>query len=73
MIMTNPFEQADGTYMVLVNEEGQYSLWPAHIAVPAGWTIAKDKDTRQACVEWVDQNWTDMRPKSLIRAMEGQA
>lgn len=71
--MTNPFEQEDGVYLVLVNDEGQHSLWPAHIGVPAGWTVAHGEDTRAACLEWVDQNWTDMRPKSLVRAMEAQA
>jgi MbtH protein len=71
--MTNPFEQDDANYMVLVNDEGQYSLWPAHIKVPAGWTVAVENDTRAACLEWVDKTWTDMRPKSLVRAMEEEA
>lgn len=68
--MTNPFENPDGTYFVLENEEGQYSLWPAYIKIPAGWTIAHKEDSRQACLDWVNTHWTDMRPKSLIRAME---
>ena len=67
--MTNPFEDPDGTYLVLVNDEGQYSLWPSFAEVPAGWTVAKDEDTRQACLDYVDENWTDMRPKSLVEAM----
>jgi MbtH protein len=69
--MTNPFENPDSTYFVLENEEGQYSLWPAHIKIPAGWTIAHKEDSRQTCLDWVNTHWTDMRPKSLIRAMEG--
>jgi len=68
--MSNPFENEQGEYYVLVNEEGQYSLWPAFIKIPDGWSVAHDKDTRKTCLEWVDKNWTDMRPKSLIRAME---
>lgn len=67
--MTNPFEDPDGTYLVLVNDEGQHSLWPSFAQVPAGWTVAKDEDTRQACLEYIGENWTDMRPKSLIEAM----
>ncbi|MEU4823072.1 MbtH family protein [Actinomadura citrea] len=67
--MTNPFEDPEGTYLVLVNDEGQHSLWPSFAEVPAGWTVAKDEDTRQACLDFVDENWTDMRPKSLIEAM----
>ncbi|ARF81721.1 MbtH family protein [Kitasatospora aureofaciens] len=67
--MANPFEDADGTYLVLVNEENQHSLWPAFIDVPAGWTIAHGPDNRQACVDYVETNWTDMRPASLVAAM----
>ncbi|WP_433151791.1 MbtH family protein [Actinomadura nitritigenes] len=67
--MTNPFEDADGTYTVLVNDEGQHSLWPSFAEVPDGWTVAKAEDTRQACLEYIEENWTDMRPKSLIEAM----
>jgi MbtH protein len=71
--MTNPFEDPDGTFLVLVNDEGQYSLWPSFAEVPAGWTVAKPADTRRACLDYVEANWTDMRPKSLIEAMEGSA
>lgn len=67
--MTNPFEDPDATYVVLVNDEGQHSLWPSFAEVPAGWTVAKDEDTRQACLDYINGNWTDMRPKSLIEAM----
>jgi MbtH protein len=67
--VTNPFEDENGTYLVLVNDEGQHSLWPAFAEVPGGWTVAHQEDTRQACLEYVEQNWTDLRPKSLIRSM----
>lgn len=67
--MTNPFEDPDGTYLVLVNDEGQHSLWPSFAEVPAGWTVAKDEDTRAACLEYIGEHWTDMRPRSLIEAM----
>ncbi|MFI9048200.1 MbtH family protein [Streptomyces sp. NPDC053427] len=70
--MTNPFEDADGTYLVLVNEEGQHSLWPSFAEVPDGWTVAHPADTRDACVEHVERNWTDMRPQSLIDAMNSR-
>ncbi|MGW1072817.1 MbtH family protein [Streptomyces sp. NPDC002537] len=61
--MANPFEDTEGVYVVLVNAEGQHSLWPAHIAQPAGWTVAHGEDTRQACLEFIDQNWTDLMPQ----------
>jgi MbtH protein len=68
--MTNPFEDPDATYLVLVNEEDQHSLWPSFAEVPAGWTVAHPEDTREHCLQYVNENWTDMRPKSLIDAME---
>ncbi len=68
--MTNPFEDEDGIYHVLINDEGQHSLWPAFIEVPAGWTIVHDSGSRAACLEFIKQNWTDMRPKSLIERMK---
>ncbi|MFD7507247.1 MbtH family protein [Streptomyces sp. NPDC059850] len=67
----NPFEDPDGVYHVLVNEEGQHSLWPTFAEVPSGWTVALEETDRQAALDYVNANWTDMRPKSLIAAMEG--
>lgn len=69
--MTNPFDEKDGTFLVLTNEEGQYSLWPQFAPVPAGWSIAHPADTRQACLDYVEKHWTDMRPRSLVVAMDG--
>jgi MbtH protein len=65
--MTNPFENPDGAYLVLVNDEGQHSLWPAFAEVPDGWTVALAATDRQSCLEYVEENWTDMRPLSLVR------
>ncbi|MGW0538457.1 MbtH family protein [Streptomyces sp. NPDC003032] len=70
---TNPFEDNDGTYLVLVNDEGQYSLWPAFAEVPSGWNIELAETDRQSALDHINENWTDMRPKSLIAAMEGVA
>lgn len=68
---TNPFEDNEASYYVLVNDEGQHSLWPAFAEIPAGWSAAHGPDTRQACLDFVETNWTDMRPLSLVREMEG--
>lgn len=62
----NPFDDADGRFLVLVNHENQHSLWPAHIAVPAGWSTAHGEDSRAACLEYIETAWTDLRPASLI-------
>lgn len=68
--MTNPFEQADGVYLVLINGEGQYSLWPAFIKVPEGWTVVLERQTRQACLDYISSQWTDLRPRSLHSAAD---
>ncbi|HEX2316110.1 MAG TPA: MbtH family protein [Thermomonospora sp.] len=67
--MTNPFEDPEGAFLVLVNDEGQHSLWPSFAAVPAGWTTVFGEDTRDACLQYVETHWTDMRPRSLVEAM----
>jgi MbtH protein len=63
--MSNPFENEDGIYLVLVNHENQHSLWPATISVPEGWTIVHGEDTRQGCLDYIEKNWTDLRPASV--------
>ena len=63
----NPFDDPDGTFSVLVNDEDQYSLWPAKFDVPAGWRVVHADDSRQACLDYIEQNWTDMRPRSARR------
>ncbi|GGV36610.1 protein mbtH [Streptomyces spectabilis] len=68
--VSNPFEDDDAQYRVLVNNEGQYSLWPAEIEVPAGWEARFGPDARQACLAYVEGNWADMRPLSLARETE---
>jgi MbtH protein len=67
--VANPFDDPDASYVALVNDEGQYSLWPAFVDVPAGWTVACPESDRTACLEFITARWTDMRPLSLIRAM----
>jgi MbtH protein len=51
--MTNPFDDPDSAYVVLVNGRGQHSLWPAFADVPAGWTVTHGADSRQACLDHV--------------------
>jgi uncharacterized protein YbdZ (MbtH family) len=63
--LTNPFESDTIDYRVLTNDEGQYSLWPNFREFPDGWTATGPTGRRQACLEWIEAHWTDMRPKSL--------
>jgi MbtH protein len=52
-------------YQVLRNDEDQYSLWLADLAIPAGWHSVGMRGTKQECTDYVDEVWTDMRPRSL--------
>ncbi|MGW0859730.1 MbtH family protein [Streptomyces sp. NPDC002690] len=70
--MTNPFDDQDGTFLVLVNDENQHSLWPRFADVPEGWTVTHGPDTHAACLAHVEESWTDMRPKSLADAMDAR-
>ena len=63
---TNPFEDPQGRFLVLVNEENQHSLWPSFAEVPAGWRSVFGEDTRDACLAYVEEHWTDLRPASLV-------
>jgi MbtH protein len=63
--MSNPFEAAQDSFYVLVNEQGQYSLWPAFARIPAGWTKLYE-ERREACLAYIEQNWTDMRPQPAV-------
>lgn len=60
----------DTRYQVLRNGEDQYSLWPADLDVPAGWTQVGKEGTREECSAYVDDVWTDMRPRSLRERMD---
>lgn len=59
----------DIKYQVLVNDEEQYSLWPADQEIPAGWRTTGPQGSKQACLDYVDEVWTDMRPRSLRERM----
>jgi MbtH protein len=62
--VADPFENADASYLVLVNHLGQHSLWPEVIDVPSGWQVVFGGAKRQECVDYVAANWTDIMPRS---------
>src|SRR5262245_32963761 len=61
---------SDGTtHQVVINDEEQYSVWPLGRELPAGWRAAGTTGPKDACLAWIDDNWTDMRPRSLRVAL----
>lgn len=62
--------RAEPTFKVVVNHEEQYSLWPADRENPPGWSDAGKVGTKEECLAYVEEVWTDMRPLSLRQAMD---
>ncbi len=58
----NLFDDNHQTFLVLANDETQYSLWPETLAIPAGWQAVFGPDNAAACQSWLNNNWTDLRP-----------
>ncbi|OBK50777.1 MbtH family protein [Mycobacterium sp. 1081908.1] len=61
----NPFDDDNGSLLVLVNHEEQHSPWPSFAEIPDGWRVVFGEGVRQACLEHVEQNWPDIRSKTL--------
>jgi MbtH protein len=52
-------------YVVVRNHEDQYSIWFADRALPAGWEAVREARPREDCLAWIEQNWTDLRPRCV--------
>lgn len=59
---------ADAQYIVIINHEEQYAVWPRKLAVPNGWKATKFQGTLYPCVKYINEVWTDMRPLSVRKA-----
>ena len=57
-------------YKVIINHEEQYSVWPVERELPAGWKEAGKKGTKEECLAYIEEVWTDMRPLSLRKKSE---
>jgi MbtH protein len=61
-------EESAHEFVGVINDEEQYSIWPAHRDVPVGWRALEVRGEKQACLDYIEQTWTDMRPLSLRTA-----
>lgn len=66
----NPFDVGNGSILVLINDAERHSLWPTFVDVPAGWTAVFGEADRAACLDYIERNWLDIRPKSLRDRLE---
>ena len=60
-------------FIVLINDEEQYSLWSASIAIPAGWRTTYGPAAKQACLDYVDEVWKDLTPRSVRLRLQDAA
>lgn len=60
-------------FVVVVNDELQYSIWPHGRALPGGWHADRCSGSRAECLAYIAREWTDMRPLSVRRYLEGRA
>ena len=73
---SNPFDDEQGSFFALINDEGQYSLWPTFAAVPDGWTVALGYPSRgvyggvsrDEAMEFIDREWTTLQPAGKSHA-----
>ncbi|RJG37980.1 MbtH family protein [Motilimonas pumila] len=65
MSIDNPETQ----FLVVKNNQQQYSIWPTFRALPEGWQAIGIEGDKATCLAHINQEWTDMRPKSLQDAM----
>lgn len=71
--MRNDEQEDTTTYRVVVNHEEQYSIWPTYLENPLGWKDAGKSGSKEECLAFVKEVWTDMRPLSLRKKMEAAA
>ncbi|WP_327004454.1 MbtH family NRPS accessory protein [Dactylosporangium sp. NBC_01737] len=55
----------EDTFLVVRNDEGQFSVWWQDLPLPAGWTAVGPPADRQACLDQIAAVWTDLRPISV--------
>jgi len=58
-------------YQVVVNAEGQYSIWPANCEPPAGWQRSGQTGQKEDCLAQIEGAWADMTPRGLLQAGRG--
>ncbi|MET9504285.1 MbtH family protein [Streptomyces sp. NPDC006259] len=58
------------SYVVVLNDEEQYSIWPADRDLPLGWRSGGVSGSKAECLAHINEAWTDMRPLSLRRAAQ---
>ena len=64
------WDDENTVFNVVINHEEQYSIWPVGREIPLGWKAVGFEGKKQACLDHIEEVWTDMRPLSLRKKME---
>lgn len=59
----------DIEFQVVINDEEQYSIWPAHRTPPNGWRSVGFRGSKERCIAHIDEVWTDITPRSVREAL----
>jgi MbtH protein len=66
-------ETEEAIFVVVINHEDQYSIWPAHRGIPQGWQTVGNPGGKPECLKYIDEHWTDLRPRSLREHLAASA
>lgn len=70
---TSILDDDTAVFVVVLNHEEQYSIWPADREPPAGWRVEGTSGPKATCLARITELWTDMRPLGLRTRMAGTA
>jgi MbtH protein len=72
--MFNEFDDSVRYIIVLDQDLGtEYCLWPEGKAIPRGWQTIGKSGSKQECINYLQQVWTDMRPLPVHAEMAEKA
>ncbi|WP_339925216.1 MbtH family NRPS accessory protein [uncultured Cyclobacterium sp.] len=63
-------EEEKNLFLVVINHEEQYSIWPHEKVIPNGWRAEGQEGTKEKCLEYIEKVWTNMQPLSVRKVLE---
>lgn len=58
-------QEGGNHFRVVYNAEQQFSIWPKDLEVPNGWEATDTVASKEECLKYIEETWTDMRPLSI--------
>ncbi|ALB62012.1 FIG005032: Putative cytoplasmic protein YbdZ in enterobactin biosynthesis operon [Cronobacter condimenti 1330] len=70
MEFSNPFDNPQGRFWLLENDQQQVSLWPEPCALPPGWRVVAQPQSPQMCEAWLKEHWNTLKPTHFARSTD---